>query len=167
MVDVPPPVPVVVTVTSTEPAVPAGAVAVSVVGDDTVTAVATVVPNCTDVVPTENPVPVTLTLVPPTSGPMSGEIAATVGTVSAAAGAAVTTPKDPRATRATNGTTRRGNAMTRLYRRSWRAPMSSVRRCGMSPTALPPNRPLHRTPFDAPHPTVARRGSDRIDARDP
>ena len=69
--------PVVVTVTSTTPALPAGEVAVT---DVAVLAVIkpAVVPNLTEVAE-DRFVPVTTTLVPPTVGPLVGEMEMTVG----------------------------------------------------------------------------------------
>jgi len=68
----------VVTVTSTEPAAPAGDVASRRVDDSTVTAVAAVVPKDT-VAPGTNPVPETVTTVPPAAGPPAGERPVTIG----------------------------------------------------------------------------------------
>ena len=65
------------TVTSTVP-VPAGLVASSWVDETTVTALAGVPPKLTPESPTK-PVPVTVTEVPPLSGPASGLMAVTVG----------------------------------------------------------------------------------------
>ena len=79
MTEVPPSVPGVVTVTSTGgPATPAGAVATSVVAEVTVTAVACAVPKAT-VAPGTNAVPVTVTTVPPISGPAPGLRPVTLG----------------------------------------------------------------------------------------
>ena len=64
--------------TSTVPAGPAGAVAVRVVGPVSVMEAARVVPKST-VAPGPKPVPVTVTMVPPASGPSSGETVATTG----------------------------------------------------------------------------------------
>ncbi|HEY1734317.1 MAG TPA: hypothetical protein VGG23_07710, partial [Acidimicrobiales bacterium] len=73
------PAPVTLTVTSTEPAAPTGDVAVSSVGEVTVTSVAGVVPKSTVVDPSTKPVPSTVTEVPPATGPMSGVTDVTVG----------------------------------------------------------------------------------------
>jgi hypothetical protein len=70
--------PGVVTVISTVP-VPAGDLMVSVVAELTVRTVPAVEPNLTAVAPV-NPVPVTVTVVPPATGPAAGEIPVTVGT---------------------------------------------------------------------------------------
>ena len=67
--------------TSTGPAAGRGEVAISVVALVTVTEVAGVVPKAT-VEPAVKPVPVTVTTVPPASGPALGVMAVTVGTVS-------------------------------------------------------------------------------------
>ncbi|MEY9227936.1 hypothetical protein ABIF78_000259 [Bradyrhizobium japonicum] len=69
--------PGLVTRRSTVP-VPAGDVAVIDVDEWTVTLVAAVAPNVTAVAPV-NPVPVTVTTVPPVCGPAVGEIELTVG----------------------------------------------------------------------------------------
>ena len=66
-----------VTVTSCVP-VPAGEVAISDVVEVTLTAVAEVAPNLTEV-PVANPVPVTVTWVPPEAGPVLGDTPDTVG----------------------------------------------------------------------------------------
>ena len=58
--------------------VPGGAVAVNDVDDATTTLVAAAVPNFT-VVPEPNPVPVTVTLVPPDDGPDIGDTPFTAG----------------------------------------------------------------------------------------
>ena len=71
--------PGVVTVTSTVPAVPAGETAVIWVAEVTVKLDAETVPNFTTVAPV-NPVPVTVTVVPPATGPDAGVIPVTVGT---------------------------------------------------------------------------------------
>src|SRR5208283_1539080 len=71
--------PGVVTVTSTVPAVPAGETAVILVAETTVTLLAPVKPKST-VAPVTNPVPVTVTVVPPATGPAAGEILVTAGT---------------------------------------------------------------------------------------
>ena len=68
----------VVTVTSTVPADPAGAVAVTVVSETMVKALAAVVPNFTAVAPV-NPVPVRVTTCPPAVLPVLGLTAVTVG----------------------------------------------------------------------------------------
>jgi hypothetical protein len=70
--------PGVVTVTSTTPE-PAGAVAVIWVSELTVTLVAAVAPNLTDVAPVK-PVPVIVTTVPPAAGPEVGLMPVTLGT---------------------------------------------------------------------------------------
>jgi hypothetical protein len=69
----------VVTVTSTTPAAWAGDVAVQLVVDAQVTAVAAVPPKEAVVEPTMKSVPVMVTLVPPASGPAVGLIAVIVG----------------------------------------------------------------------------------------
>ena len=74
----------VTTVTSTVP-LPAGLVAVICVSETTVIALALVAPNPTDVAPV-NPLPVTVTVVPPPASPLVGSIAVTTG--AAAAGGA-------------------------------------------------------------------------------
>ena len=74
LADVPP---AVVTVTSTLP-VPAGDVTVNVVALTNVTLVPGVAPNWT-VATTLNPVPVTVTAVPPLAGPPEGLMPLTVG----------------------------------------------------------------------------------------
>jgi hypothetical protein len=68
------------TVTSTRPAEAAGVVAVRVVPLATLTDVAAAEPKSTVVEPVMKPVPVIVTLVPPTRGPAPGETAVTVGT---------------------------------------------------------------------------------------
>jgi hypothetical protein len=66
--------------------VPAGAVAVRVVGEVTLTPVARVVPKDT-VVPDEvNPLPLTVTVVPPVDGPYQGLTAVSVGATAAGVG---------------------------------------------------------------------------------
>ena len=70
--------PGVVTVTSTVPAAPAGDTAVSDVLLATITPVAEVVPNMTEVAPVRA-VPVTVTTVPPAVVPLVGETPETVG----------------------------------------------------------------------------------------
>ncbi len=70
----------VVTVTLTIPAAPAGDVMVICVAEFTVRPVPAVVPNLTAVAPV-NPVPVIVTTVPPTRGPLDGEMPVTVGAV--------------------------------------------------------------------------------------
>jgi hypothetical protein len=70
--------PGVVTVISTVP-VPAGDLMVSEVAELTVRTVPALEPNLTAVAPV-NPVPVTVTVVPPAAGPAAGEIPVTVGT---------------------------------------------------------------------------------------
>jgi hypothetical protein len=70
--------PAVVTVTSTVPAEPAGAVALMRVALTTVNEVAALLPKLTAVAPV-NAVPVTVTTVPPATGPEMGEILVTVG----------------------------------------------------------------------------------------
>ena len=72
--------PGVVTAMSTEPVAPAGEVATHVVAVEHATAVAVVPPNLAVVDPVTNPVPVTVTKVPPASGPATGVMAVTVGT---------------------------------------------------------------------------------------
>jgi hypothetical protein len=72
--------PAVVTVTSTGP-VPGGDVAVHEVLDVQVTGVP-VVPKVAVVAPGTKPVPVTVTTVPPASGPAAGETPETVGVAS-------------------------------------------------------------------------------------
>ena len=74
-----------VTVTSTGPAPCAGEVATSSVALSTVTLAANVVPKDTVAVGAK-PVPVTVTCVPPTTGPVDGLIPATEGADSKAAG---------------------------------------------------------------------------------
>ena len=73
--DVPPGV---VTVALTTPAAPAGAVTVTWVAETTVTDVPTTVPNLTVVAP-DRLVPVTVTRVPPATGPAVGLTDVTVG----------------------------------------------------------------------------------------
>jgi hypothetical protein len=99
--------------TSTEPPVTLGGdVAVNVVSDVTVTAVAGVVPKATEVDPSTKPDPVTVTVVPPAVGPLSGLTAVTVGAASPAAvtaGAALRTAYEPigrNAATVANATTR-------------------------------------------------------------
>ena len=70
--------PGVVTVISTVPA-PAGEVAVIFVAESTVKLEALIIPNLTTVAP-ENPVPLTVTEVPPTSCPAAGAMLVTAGT---------------------------------------------------------------------------------------
>ena len=65
------------TVTVTVPAAPAGVVHVIWVGA-TVTPVAALAPNCT-VAPVRKPVPVSVTVAPPASGPPASAIAEIVG----------------------------------------------------------------------------------------
>jgi len=72
--------PGVVTTTSKLPAVPAGEVAAQVVADVHVTAVAGLAPNIAVVAPATNPVPVTVTTLPPPKGPALGLTAVTAGT---------------------------------------------------------------------------------------
>src|SRR5215472_9541100 len=67
----------VTTVTSTAP-LPAGLVAVICVSEITVSALALLAPNRTDVAPV-NPLPVTVTVVPPPASPLAGLIAVTTG----------------------------------------------------------------------------------------
>ena len=72
-----------VTLTSTVP-LPAGLVAVTRVSEPTVTAGALTVPNFTLTLPgagagTEKPLPVIVTMVPPTAIPLAGETPVTVG----------------------------------------------------------------------------------------
>jgi hypothetical protein len=69
------------TVTSTTPAAPAGDVAVQVVVDAQLTALAALPPKATVLEPTTKPAPVIVTLVPPASGPDAGEMALTAGPV--------------------------------------------------------------------------------------
>ncbi len=71
--------PGVVTVTSTVPAEPAGDVMVREVGEATSRPVPAVDPNFTTVAPV-NPVPVTVTVVPPANGPAAGATLVIVGT---------------------------------------------------------------------------------------
>jgi hypothetical protein len=71
--------PAVLTVTSTVPAASAGEVTVQLVVDEQLTAVAAVPPKLAAVVPTAKLVPVTVTTVPPASGPEFGKIALTTG----------------------------------------------------------------------------------------
>ena len=72
--------PGVVTVVSAGPvAIPAGAVTVQVVLELHDAAPAATVPTLAVVEPGTNPVPVTVTTVPPASGPARGEIWVTVG----------------------------------------------------------------------------------------
>lgn len=71
--------PIVVTVTNTAPAAWLGEVTVSEVADPTVTAEAGTAPKSTTV-PVVNPVPVTVTDVPPAVAPVFGVIAEMVGT---------------------------------------------------------------------------------------
>ena len=75
-VDDPPPV--VVTVTETVP-VPAGTVTVSEVALATLTEVPAVEPKSTAVEPETNPVPATVTELPPAWGPLFGLTEVTVG----------------------------------------------------------------------------------------
>ena len=70
--------PGVVTVISMVP-VPAGEMAVIFVAESTVKLEAALPPNITVVAPV-NPVPITVTVVPPTNGPLVGEMLVTVGT---------------------------------------------------------------------------------------
>ena len=73
--------PEVVTDTDFAPAVPAGVFAVSEVrAEFTTTVVAVAVPTFTVVSPGTKPVPVTVIVVPPASGPLAGVTAVTVGT---------------------------------------------------------------------------------------
>ena len=67
-----------VTTTSRAPAVPAGVVAVMLVGPTTVTLLALAPPMVTEVAPVRL-VPVMVTRVPPVVGPAAGLIAVTVG----------------------------------------------------------------------------------------
>ena len=69
--------PIVVTLTSTMP-VPAGVTAVICVDESTVNDVAAVGPNETNVAPVKFD-PVIVTVVPPASGPVDGEIDETTG----------------------------------------------------------------------------------------
>jgi hypothetical protein len=71
--------PGVVTVILTIPAEPGGEVAVILVAELTVKLEALIIPNLTAVAPV-NTVPVTVTEVPPTNGPLFGEMLVTVGT---------------------------------------------------------------------------------------
>ena len=75
--------PGVITVTLTVPA-PAGLLAVIVVALTTMTLVAAVAPNLTDVAPVK-PVPVIVTRVPPAAGPLVGLRPVTVGAAAIAA----------------------------------------------------------------------------------
>ena len=67
------------TVISTIPVEPAGEVAVILVAELTVKLEALIIPNLTAVAPV-NTVPVTVTVVPPTNGPLVGVMLVTVGT---------------------------------------------------------------------------------------
>jgi hypothetical protein len=69
--------PAAVTVTSTVPAASAGEMTVQVVLDEQLTAVPAVPPKLTVVAPGTNPVPVTVTTVPPPIGPELGATEAT------------------------------------------------------------------------------------------
>ena len=69
----------VVSVRSTVPADPLGAVAAQLVVDEQSTDVAAVWPKLAVVDPTTNPLPVTLTTVPPPRGPATGVIPVTSG----------------------------------------------------------------------------------------
>ena len=71
--------PSVVRVMSTEPAASAGEVAVQVEDDEQVTAVAPAVPKAAVVAPMTKSVPVTVTAVPPSTGPTAGLTAVTAG----------------------------------------------------------------------------------------
>ena len=71
--------PGVVTVTSTVPADPAGTVAVSWESESTVKPAAGAGPNDTADAPV-NPLPLTVTVVPPATGPDGGEMPLTAGT---------------------------------------------------------------------------------------
>jgi hypothetical protein len=73
--------PPAVTVTSTDPALPAGLVALQLVAELQVTAVAAMVPKLTVEALVEKPDPVMVTTVPPASGPEFGLMLATVGPV--------------------------------------------------------------------------------------
>ena len=68
----------VVTVTSTLPAAPAGEAVVIWVSESTVKVTGEVIPNAMLVV-LLNPVPVTVTGVPPATGPLTGEMPVIVG----------------------------------------------------------------------------------------
>ena len=68
----------VITVTETVP-VPAGTTTVRLVELLTLTEVPAVVPKSTVVEPETNPVPVTVTVLPPAGGPLLGLTAVTVG----------------------------------------------------------------------------------------
>jgi hypothetical protein len=70
----------VVTKMSTEPEAPAGATAVILVEEDTLTLVAGTVPKSTLVAPLKL-VPLMVTVVPPAIGPLVGEIEVTAGNV--------------------------------------------------------------------------------------
>jgi hypothetical protein len=74
----------VTTVTSTVPLLPAGLVAVICVSETTVIALALLAPNRTAVAPV-NPLPVTVTVVPPPAPPLVGLIAVTTGAAAPAA----------------------------------------------------------------------------------
>lgn len=89
--DVPPGV---VTVMSTTPPACAGEVAVIEVADLTVTDVPGVAPNMT-IAPLTNPVPVTVTAVPPALVPLAGLTAVTVGTASYVKSSAALVAEDP------------------------------------------------------------------------
>jgi hypothetical protein len=79
-----------VTLTVTAPAVPAGVVAVMLVLLTTTTLVAAAPPNVT-VAPVAKSIPVIVTAVPPTVGPLFGEMLVTNGTVLVVADLKVTT----------------------------------------------------------------------------
>ena len=72
--------PGVVRITAAVPAVPDGVVTEQVVAVRQLMAVPAEPPTVTEVDPVTNPVPVTVTGVPPTSGPAAGVMAVTVGT---------------------------------------------------------------------------------------
>ena len=72
--------PAVVATTSLAPAVPAGLVQLRLVAEVTFGEVQAAPPMVTVVAPVTNPVPVTVTLVPPANGPLLGLMPVTVGT---------------------------------------------------------------------------------------
>ena len=92
--------PPAVTVTSTEPALPAGLVALQLVAELQVTAVAATVPKLTVEALVEKPDPVMVTTVLPASGPEFGATLVTVGGVAAEA-VTLSSPKSRLAMRRT------------------------------------------------------------------
>ena len=86
----------VVTVTSTVPALPAGAVALIVLGETMSNWVAAANPKATDVAPAKLP-PLIVTTVPPSVGPLAGSSAVTNGTGAPPTGSCSETaaPKPP------------------------------------------------------------------------